>query len=545
VHEAVLRDGDVVVFGGGGNRPIGAIFEQRESEFKYEFRASPWSPLLLSADDESEEDDNTVDGEAELERNAEDTQDVGIFDMDTAMPSSSITITAPTSSMAATPTIDSQLSGEEASPYTKKRKRLPSPSTDSVEDAELTATATLPMTGSETMPLAETVEWPVGPDPKRPCRGAASHAFSDSLELAPELSNDSTLQTETELVRRKRAVLSLPREKEASERETIEANIADVEARLAEPINDDEAEKRLMKLQADLFAACEHRKMLKPMYPVPADSPLHCKFCENMMFNPTVMGCGHSLCDGCVECLVIEKPECPVCALPISLPIQPNTELQNELMVAVREWTPEQRQEWVNKMTRRNEAARTAELELMLESVRVRGIRFLQITERWKDHDRNTFAEGIDIYSSSSRLAFCRAVGLTPEWIATADMNQLIVALGNLGIPLTPLVNRTKHVDGVRPLPNILDAFREGLTYFIHHNRRHIAQQQHHQQQQLQQQLQQAQQQAQQLQHALLPAQLQLADQAGLAQVQVNLAAPHHQNPDQVGHRDLHRQAPR
>lgn len=194
------------------------------------------------------------------------------------------------------------------------------------------------------------------------------------------------------------------------------------------------------------------------------------------------MGCGHSLCDGCVECLVIKSPNCPLCEKPVTAPFQLNIPLQTEVLAIVREWSQTERHDWLQHMIKRNERIRKAGFDLLLESFLARGIRFINIEDRWSDSERVMFSDRLDMYPTAPRVAFCAAVGLTPAWIKNANFEQLLNALGNVGLSIAPLLNRVRSlsspipiVDGEPPIDvMVLEAFRDALNHFTTHSRRHM-----------------------------------------------------------------------
>lgn len=75
VHEVILNDGDIIVFGGGGNRPFGSLF-LNDSEFRYIFKISP---MENEPGFESEEE-TTVSSNSQnrIKREREDTNEINL-----------------------------------------------------------------------------------------------------------------------------------------------------------------------------------------------------------------------------------------------------------------------------------------------------------------------------------------------------------------------------------------------------------------------------------------------------------------------------------
>jgi hypothetical protein len=496
VHEAVLRDGDIVIFGGGGNRPIGAVLEQRDWDFKYEFRINPKWTMPTAGDDASEDD--TADGETEPR------DESLLFELDG--------IDHRTQDSMEGVVEDTGNAPENL----KKRKRgwLGTGDTQASSDSR-EAMMAIDVDTQEASTLTSTVEWPEEPVSKKFCPIEPS---SDPAPIIPYL-NDI------------QGVMDREKKSSGKEEEEMESGPAgphrDLRERLNAPVGDSGAQERISALQAELYAACEERRVMPAKYPYPDDSEVQCKACKNLIFSPTKMGCGHSLCDGCVECLVIESPNCPVCDKPVVTPIQLDAEMQTRVLTIVREWNQTERAEWFAHMIRRNDRIRKAGLELLLESFRAHGVRFVHIEERWSDMDRTMFSERVDMYMAAPRISFCDAVGLTSEWIQQADFDQLLTALGNVGISITPIVNRalkqhrekesshsavvssdsassssspttSSSLSSIPPPrgetpppvsasdPIFVEAFRSALLHFTLHNRRHLQVMQHQQLQQLQ-----------------------------------------------------------
>lgn len=514
VQEAVLKDGDVVVFGGGGDHPIGAIIEQPDSEFRYEFKINTsWNAksskdMQVLAEEDSEDD--TLDGGSDS-RNPTDHL---IFEMENNVPSPASCVTLDTSAtLPAPPTASSSLltptksskdtsdnlskspSNESSSTSrpsssdpdapqrtpegqsnSKKSKEPRSPHSilvpsSSSSPMDRNSSSNSKLTSSASVSSHSSGEWPSGPETKKVFLGPAPtpdslhrpvlsanqhhhhhHAIQDIEGVA--LSSATGDGTNDEL-----------RQSESSSA----ANQADAASSTSagqEHELDEESKARIAHLQAELHQACEERRRLAPIYRTPDDSHLMCKLCRNLIFNPTTMGCGHTFCDSCVEFLVIENPKCPECGASVAPPIISSMTLKQEVILVVREWSRADQAAWVTYMTRRNEAIRYAGLELLLESFRARGVRFVNIEERWSDADRYAFAEGIDVYSSNSRMAFCRAVGLTSEWVQNANFDTLLLALGNLGLNLTVPIIRARARAALLPYDGLQDDEEEDTQRF-------------------------------------------------------------------------------
>lgn len=425
IHEAVLNDGDVVVFGGGGNRPIGAFFPQRDSEFKYQFRTNPqW--IMSNSTEEESEDDTVENGEQEA---IIPTSETPLFDM----PASEARNIA--SSSIAGRNFEKMVEENEEGAKMNPKKRKRSPNASELDFTEQIMIIDVDQEGDNTQ-MTEPVEWQQEPAAKKFCAAPIAQSSTSTQENNAKRISSSRIPKED----------STSRSPSASNATNPKTDSNDVGSRLMEAITNEEATKRIAMRQAALFEACAARRAGEPIFPFPDESPLQCKYCKNLMLNPTTIGCGHAMCDGCVEALAIENPQCPVCAQSITLPIQTNMELQGRIIDIVREWNTVQRQEWIYRMLKRNEAVKLAGLELLLESCKARGIRFLNIEERWTDEERATFIEGIDIYTGASRVAFCRAVGLTASWLEKADFDKLLLAISNIGITMTPSVNKARAI---------------------------------------------------------------------------------------------------
>lgn len=494
VQEAVLKDSDVVVFGGGGDHPIGAIIEQPDSEFRYEFRINPsWNSrpskeIPMPDEDDSEED--TLDGGSDS-RNPNDNN--LMFEMDPTVPATASCVTLDTSiSMATASSVaaannssPSHLSSRNsaASPSKSSSSEVVHPSNAMETDAEGDKDSksnpkkskahrlagphdapSSPSSSAKTHPSSSSSapavnEWPSGPESKKVYLGPPPFVESPTR---PILSTTTLLSDIDENTRSSAAEggVGTSDELRQSESSSLAANQADGASSAStaqEHEIDEESKARIAHLQAELHQACEERRHLTPIYRTPEDSDLMCKLCQNLIFNPTTMGCGHTFCDSCVEFLVIENPKCPECGAFVAPPIISSGTLKQEVIAVVREWTPTDKAAWVGYMTRRNEAIRYAGLELLLESFRARGVRFVNIDERWTDADRYAFAEGIDVYSSNSRMAFCRAVGLTAEWVQSANFDTLLLALGNLGLNLTVPIIRARSRAALLPYDTLQD----------------------------------------------------------------------------------------
>ena len=74
---------------------------------------------------------------------------------------------------------------------------------------------------------------------------------------------------------------------------------------------------------------------------------------------------------------------------------------------------------------------------------------------------RDIFAKSVSRYRGGSRVLYCRAAGLTPEFIRGAPLDRLLVVAANLGINVPPRVV-------VASLPDVAASLRKAIIMFIH-----------------------------------------------------------------------------
>lgn len=170
-------------------------------------------------------------------------------------------------------------------------------------------------------------------------------------------------------------------------------------------------------------------------------SELACSICQDWLVHAATIECSHTFCWECIDKWLLQKKfECPVCrALVRREPVR--TRAVDAIVQKTVENLPQDQKEEHPQRVNKAEAAlakhrkQTEDLEKSVNEATKRGKAFFHITSDWKKKEKDTFQRGVKDYTGNTRETYCRLIGLTVQWVHSADESMLNQALHNLALP--------------------------------------------------------------------------------------------------------------
>jgi hypothetical protein len=176
-----------------------------------------------------------------------------------------------------------------------------------------------------------------------------------------------------------------------------------------------------------------------------------CAVCQDFFVESTTLNCGHTFCSSCIMEWFSRSQKCPTCRAECSMrPVK-----SNALDCAVRhivKCDPQVCKEYEKRLQKasRDKASRRRSLESLAKRIRETkdgDHQFLRITEDWEEDDRVTFDSGVNNYRGVAREEYCRATGLTEQFLELATLEDLTrtarnVRLTNGGMDASALRRR-------------------------------------------------------------------------------------------------------
>ena len=168
-----------------------------------------------------------------------------------------------------------------------------------------------------------------------------------------------------------------------------------------------------------------------------------CTICCNLMYEPTVLECGHNFCRKCLHDWLAKNKSCPLCRKKLSQSSAPNRAVETLLKIYVENCAPE---EDVKDYEERIKAIKIkddenfAKLATLVENAKIKKIKFLDITVRWKLEEKRTFKTGVKQYFGKCRDEFCKLVGITENYVINCNNEQLLIACENLELPVAYMI---------------------------------------------------------------------------------------------------------
>ena len=473
VSEALLKDGDVLCFGGGAAVKDGSRREQPNSEFRYVYRSQqreqPTTPPPATSEAPSV---SASVGSAEYEASLSSSTEGRALQRSISLPFAALHRSASLDSphlSAASP-----LTSPLRSP-SRKRRRTTADEQQQCAEADRRRVERM---DEEKREMHEQYLMALADMEKREL---------DRREAETKYRDEQRRQEE-EIREERRRVAELEREraekqaKEEAERRRMEEAIRKLEAEREQMDASEQEEKRRIKAELDAMrqrmdemkeASDSERTSAERMKAITEQQretmlqqlkeEFVCQFCISALVAPLTLACSHSFCSGCLSgWFQSGNDTCISCRQPVNLPPIRALSLDNAIGHLLSgdelaEWK-QRKEQWLDEQ--RAEQRRHRALKEHIEQQRrtnPASLSFLDISRQWADEERKLFADGFAPYTKSEecRRAYCELVGLTEEWLQQrARVEELKRACINL---------RLKS-DGVElPVAAAMNGNRSGL----------------------------------------------------------------------------------
>ena len=438
-NEALLKDGDVLCFGGGAGVKTGSTRQQPNSEFRYLFRTQERSELPshlpLPAIDHSSLP--TPDHDTSLIDPADWRTQQRSISLPFAVQHRTVSLGLP-QHPAAAPQLTSPLTSPLGSPQRKRRRTdADSDENNSTAEADKRRVEALE---EEKRQMHEQYLMALADMEKRE---------QDRREAESKYRDEHRRQQE-EIREERQRVAALERERadkqarDEQERQRMEAAIKALEAQRAQTDASEQEEKR--RIKAELDAMRQRMDEMKEASESERSSAERmreefvCQFCLSALVAPLTLACSHSFCSPCLTDWFHSHDTCISCRQPVNLPPIRALSLDNAIAHLLHgdeldEWR-QRRDQWSEEQ--RAEQRRHRALMDHIEQQRrtnPAALSFMSISTVWSEDEKKLFADGFAPYvrSEECRRAYCALVGLTEEWVLQrARVDELKRACANL-----------------------------------------------------------------------------------------------------------------
>jgi pSer/pThr/pTyr-binding forkhead associated (FHA) protein len=387
VAEAVLRDGDKIVFGGGGALPMGSIRAQSNSEFIYVFKVTARSKRSQSQMQEEEE-------LAKKKRKLE----------------------------------------EEEEKLRQEQERI----AREKEALHLKA-------------MKEEEDWRAAQMKAQKEKDEYEHAFRrreeelNSLKLqlsvqhgrlqAQEAKLTAQILEQEERVKARESVLS----QEIRQRDEQLANernsLQEMKRELENTRVSLESKKSLEAELARSKVVLEDLEKKHSLARTELEDEFVCTICQEVFIEAATLPCSHTFCSDCINRWLSFHVRCPLCREDVSAEPIRSRSLDNIIEKLITRLPSEDQEQYRSRKEKKQaEEVELKRLRELIEKARAKGMPFLSIFDRWKDNEKETFSTGIKKYSGKARVYYCQLTGLTPGWISHAPANALRLACENLNL---------------------------------------------------------------------------------------------------------------
>ena len=154
-----------------------------------------------------------------------------------------------------------------------------------------------------------------------------------------------------------------------------------------------------------------------------------CAICQDFFVEANTLACGHTYCYSCIVEWFSRSQRCPTCRAPCcSRPVKSNA-LDCAVQHIVKS-NPQTAHEYairLEKAKRSRESRRKSlnSLAQRLDQAKNGGNQFLNILDNWNEDEQTTFDTGVNNYRGVAREEYCRAAGLTEQFLEIATLDQL------------------------------------------------------------------------------------------------------------------------
>eukprot|EP00735_Rhodelphis_limneticus_P013818 TRINITY_DN7775_c0_g1::TRINITY_DN7775_c0_g1_i1::g.8279::m.8279 TRINITY_DN7775_c0_g1::TRINITY_DN7775_c0_g1_i1::g.8279 ORF type:complete len:614 (-),score=25.40,sp/Q803C1/RNF8_DANRE/32.26/2e-07,zf-C3HC4_3/PF13920.1/6e-09,FHA/PF00498.21/5.1e-09,zf-RING_2/PF13639.1/2.3e+03,zf-RING_2/PF13639.1/2.2e-08,zf-C3HC4_2/PF13923.1/3.2e+03,zf-C3HC4_2/PF13923.1/3.6e-08,zf-RING_5/PF14634.1/3.3e-07,zf-C3HC4/PF00097.20/3.9e-07,zf-Apc11/PF12861.2/1.1e+04,zf-Apc11/PF12861.2/8.4e-06,zf-RING_UBOX/PF13445.1/0.0016,zf-r len=179
-----------------------------------------------------------------------------------------------------------------------------------------------------------------------------------------------------------------------------------------------------------------------------------CTVCHEPVVGAVILRCTHLFCEGCVYQWLAKdtskRKECPLCRAAITHRPLRAPAIDAAVLRLVSALSEDERNDWHERRARYVDVKSTRDRQLQMISRAIRQSRndkekhFLDIRRLWDQDEKTIFQKGLAYYSDEARIAYCSTVGLTEDFVNSADEKQLRIAASNVSIAFSQTLPASK-----------------------------------------------------------------------------------------------------
>mmetsp|Transcript_59174 Transcript_59174/g.105170 ORF Transcript_59174/g.105170 Transcript_59174/m.105170 type:complete len:473 (+) Transcript_59174:55-1473(+) len=169
-------------------------------------------------------------------------------------------------------------------------------------------------------------------------------------------------------------------------------------------------------------------------------SELACCICKDWLVHAATIECSHSYCWACIDrWLQTKQFVCPTCREQVTREPVRTRAVDGIVQKTVQRLSEQEKADYEERVaaaeaqesrSRKN----LQDLEKSVDEAIKNGKSFFRIDMNWRKKEKDTFAKGVKEYSGSARETYCRLIGLTVQWVHSADEDKLNQSLHNLAL---------------------------------------------------------------------------------------------------------------
>jgi len=446
VSEAVLKDGDTIVFGEGGKQTLGSKLVQSNPELIYTFKIlnnslkRRRSSEKLEEARQAEEKRRKLEAEAEAERlrkEKEEAEALRKAEEEARRKAEEEALARRQAEEEATrQKAELQARAKELEANEQKlreevtlRERLLEEQRRQIEELIHSWQQSPQRPPSQNEPSQ-----PQGPQPQpQPQSPSQSQSQSQSPSQS-QPQNELQLSFHEQIARIKR---QYEQQRNVFEQEIKEKEEAIKKEKLT---LEERLEQERRKLQEELQRQQNEMESLKKetIDRKALEEEFTCIICQELMVHASTLECSHSFCSECLEEWLNQKKICPMCRKPCNGKAVRALNLDNVIEKIVERMSAEEQQSWKTRAAKRKrEEEELRQLNGLISTAKQRGLKFLSIVDSWTPEERKVFADGVRRYSGKARLLYCETTGLTQSYINTCPLPSLRTAVRNMGLNVT------------------------------------------------------------------------------------------------------------
>jgi len=199
---------------------------------------------------------------------------------------------------------------------------------------------------------------------------------------------------------------------------------------------------------------------------------IQCAICLGSFIDPHMTACGHNFCHDCIFSHIQVNNKCPLCRVDIHIAPTPNLLLNNLILEckSLEQSNGDCSNDYFKLLQeyKTNQTEQLKELSQLIEVAKKHGIIFLRIGEDWGRDLQLHVQEHLQSLQGHSRRIYLELIGLTKEFMQTANPQQMKNAIINLGLQAC----KSNNVDTVDVA--LLKKYSSGFFTFQHKNNGNI-----------------------------------------------------------------------